>query len=232
MRERVGLGVAGVGTEDRVDDVQDAVGEEEVLLDDAGLVDEEGVGDEGDRYIVALEGLECRMVVHSAGVVWGWEAVGEVGGVEGRGVGGDDVVLEETGEIVDTERGEGRGDVLESLVSGGEDGEGGADIGVVCEDGRSGEEGAGGGGEVEGGRRGGEVLWRDEDSVDYVHDAVVVCQVLEWFLRKGCGNERWGHPSKRTLIVRVEREPRPVTATETFPACSTTAMTCPPVTLV
>lgn len=224
--------MAGVGTEDRVDDVQNAVGEEEVLLDDAGLVDEEGVVDEGNRYILALEGLQCRMVVRNAWVVWGWETVGEIGGVEGRGGGGDDVVLEETGEILDTERGEGRGDVLESLVSGGEDGEGGTDLGIVCEDRRSGEEGAGGGGEVEGRRRGGEVLWRDEDGVDDVHDAVVEYQVLKWFLRKGCENERCWHPSKRTLIVRVEREPRPVTATETFPACSTTAMTCPPVTLV
>lgn len=171
--------MAGVGTEDRVDDVQNAVGEEEVLLDDAGLVDEEGVVDEGNRYFLALEGLQFRMVVQNAWVVWGWETVGEVGGVEGRGVGGDDVVLEETGEILDTERGEGRGDVLESLVSGGEDGEGGTDIGIVCKDRRSGEEGAGGGGEVEGGRRGGEVLWRDEDSVDHVHDAVVVYQVLK-----------------------------------------------------
>lgn len=90
--------------------MHDAVGEEDVLLQDAGGVDEEGVGGEGDGDVVALVGLERG-------------AVGQVGAVADEVAAWDDVVAEDGGQFGDGEVGEGGADVLEGFVVGGEDGE-------------------------------------------------------------------------------------------------------------
>ena len=136
----VGGGGGGVGVEDGVDDVQYAVSEEEVLLDDAGLVDEEGVVDEGDGEVAALQGGEDAGVVDAA--VLHDLTVGEVGGVEDGGVGGHDVVFEKGGEVLHREGGEGAGDGAEGFIVGREDGEILGGFRVIGEDGRAGEEGA------------------------------------------------------------------------------------------
>lgn len=67
--------------------MHDAVGEEEVLLDDAGGVDEERVGRRGDGQVAALAGAEDGRV-------------GQVGGVADEAVRAvDDVVVEDVGEL-------------------------------------------------------------------------------------------------------------------------------------
>lgn len=54
---RDGTGVAGVGTEDVVEHVQDAVGEQNVLLQDASGVHEIGVGGECHREGISFSGV-------------------------------------------------------------------------------------------------------------------------------------------------------------------------------
>lgn len=55
---RDGAGIAGVGAENVIDNVQDAVHEENVLLQDARRVDEERIGREGEGELTALLRLQ------------------------------------------------------------------------------------------------------------------------------------------------------------------------------
>lgn len=83
---RVGHHVGLLGREDAVDNVEDAVVDQDVLGDDAGLVDEVGVGEEAHFQGGARKGLEGG-------------GVAEVGAVNGAVGTFDDVVFEERGEV-------------------------------------------------------------------------------------------------------------------------------------
>lgn len=154
----------GVVVEDVVEDVEDAVGEEDVLLQDAGGVDKERVGGEGDGEFAALAGLQLS-------------AVGEVGAVADGMAAIDDVVVEDVGEFGGGHGGEGGAEGLEGVVVGGEDGEVGGGVEVVREGGVG--DGAAEGGKVE--LRGcvDDVYWGLEESVDYVDDTATEFEVLK-----------------------------------------------------
>ena len=87
--------------------MEDTVLEQDVCINDACPVDEDGAVGDGDGEVSAAEG--------------GHGAVGEGAGVGYCAV--NDVVLEDAGGLLDGEVAEGRGDVLEGGVVGGEDGE-------------------------------------------------------------------------------------------------------------
>lgn len=75
---RDGAGVTGVGTEDVVQNVEDAIGEENVLLQDAGRVHKERVGREGDGDHSALPGLQRGPVDQAIAVADMMAAVDDV----------------------------------------------------------------------------------------------------------------------------------------------------------
>ena len=160
----VGLGavgrLGGVGGEDRVEDVQDTVGEQDVGGDDAGAVHKDFTFDDGDGDVVAAEGRDG--------------AVGQRAAVGDCAV--DDVVLQDRGGFFGGEVGEGGADVLEGGVVGGEDGEvrgGGDSFGKAgCVD--CTEEGA----ETGFLSDGADVRREGEEPVDNVDDSTVEGNVL------------------------------------------------------
>ena len=114
--------------------MEDAVGKEEILLDDARLVDEERVIRERDGQVATLDAADRGFVVDvcAAAAAHARKTVGEVGGVVRGGVRGDYVVFEEGGEVLDGVGGEGGADGLEREVRWGENGEVGGIIGIVA----------------------------------------------------------------------------------------------------
>ena len=87
--------------------MQDAVREQEILLDDSRLVDEQAVGYEGDGQVAPLQTGEGGGVVD--GAVLGDGAVGEIGAIVSRGIGWHDVVFNQRCEVLDGHASKGRG---------------------------------------------------------------------------------------------------------------------------
>ena len=106
---RLGADGGGVIVEEVVDDVHDAVGEEDVLLHDAGGVDEKRVGRHGDGEAGALARPQRG-------------AVDEVGAVTDKGAAVDDVVIEDVGQLGHGHFAEGGAEPCEGVVGGREDG--------------------------------------------------------------------------------------------------------------
>ena len=107
----VGLGAVGggvvVGREDAVENVQDAVGDQDVCYDDTGAVHEDFAVDDGDGHVAAAES--------------GDGAVGQRAAVCHGAV--DDVVLQNGSGLLCSQVAQGRADVFERSVVGGEDGQ-------------------------------------------------------------------------------------------------------------
>lgn len=107
---RRGAGVAGVGAENVVENVEDPVGEEDVLLQDASRVDEKRVGREGDGDHAALPGSQRGPIEETVTVV---DLTGAT----------DDVVAEQVRQLRHGQVGEGGTEVLEGEVIRREDGD-------------------------------------------------------------------------------------------------------------
>lgn len=107
----VGLGTVGggvvAGREDAVENVQDSVGDEDVCGNDAGTVHEDLAVDDGDGDVTTTESRDG--------------GVGQRAAVCHGAV--DDVVLQDRGSFLGSEVAQGRADVLERSVVGGEDGQ-------------------------------------------------------------------------------------------------------------
>lgn len=161
---------SGAGIQHGVDDVQHAVGEQDVGDNDAGgAVDEDGAGrGQGDieRFRVAGEGGHVGGVGEQGRVALrgGDDVVGEDGGEVGGGPGGRDVADGLEGEVARREDGEVRGGV-EGVQEG--------TLGLRCE-----TQGAEEGGQCGGLQRRRRGLGQGQDGVDDVEDAVGEGDVL------------------------------------------------------
>ena len=87
--------------------MQDAIRKQEILLDNPRLIDEQAVCDKGDSQVTPLQTGEGGGIVD--GAVLGHGAVGKIGAVVDRGVGGHDVIFDQRSEVLDSHASKGRG---------------------------------------------------------------------------------------------------------------------------
>lgn len=105
-----GAGVGGVGAENVVEHVEDAIGEKDVLLQDAGRVDEVRIGRESDGDGPPLQGLQLGPVNENITVT---DPMGAV----------DDVVFEQVRQLLHGQAGKSGAKILEGGVVRREDGD-------------------------------------------------------------------------------------------------------------
>ena len=156
------LGIRLSRVENRVDDVEDAVRDQDVGVDDAGVVDEHGaLLVDGDGQLFARESREAGVVAEGGAVAYG--AL-------------HNVILQDLGQLLVGDVGSGCGELLEGVVVWAEDRhvrelfEGCNEVCCGC--------GAGECGEVAGDQSGGDAERDQEEFVDDVDDAVVEFDVL------------------------------------------------------
>lgn len=166
----VGAGITGIGAENVVDDVKDAVGEKDILLQDTGRVDEDRVGREAERDGPAIPGRQRCPVEEAVTVL---DTMGAV----------DDVVVQQVRELLHGQAGEGGATALKGIVVRREDGDVCMRVDVRLQ--RGIRDRAPHCGEVERRACTCEAHGRDEERVDRVYDAAIELDVLD--LEKGRG---------------------------------------------
>ena len=138
-------------------------------MDDTGGVDKDAVVYEGDLEFAAFQRRQrCAIKV--------FDAVGKVGAVVHGAITDDDMVFEETGQVIARNGRKGRADVLEGWIVGSENGHVTGDIDGIGE--RCSRECAVGRGKVELRSREAKVDWRYENRIDDMEDAIVEGKVL------------------------------------------------------
>ena len=163
-QHRLGGRFGGVIIEDVIEDMEHAIGEEDVLLEDAGRVYEKRVRSERGCELAALPCLQLG-------------AVGKIGAVSDKVAAIDDMVVQHVGEFARGHVSERGTESLEGIVIRGENGEVVGGVEVVG-DGSVGD-GTTKGREIELGGGADNIDGRLEEGIDYMDDTAREGQVLE-----------------------------------------------------